>query len=541
VDASGTLYVADDGADRVRMIDTSGIIHAFAGNGTLGSSGDNGPATQARLNYPQSLAVDSKGNVYVGDASNRIRKVSGGIITTVAGEGNKGVPLDGADARTSPLPDLPGSMGFDDADNLYFSIQSTGAIYRISGGLIRKIVGASPSTPVDGAPALLTSVFNPHISVNTAGDVYSVDLINQAVYKFVVNSPQSFVVVDGDKQIGMAGRSLPMPLKVQLVGRAGVGLAGVTVNFAITSGDATLAAGSALTDASGMVSVGITLGKAGTVEVAATASGIALPPVHFTAVALQPCDVPMPVVNSVRSASDFGALPIFAPGSWLEIKGSNLAQSTRLWTSVDFAGTRAPTVLDGVSVAINGKPAFVEYVSPAQLNVQAPADTASGPVAVTVTTASRVACTSVPLIAQEAAVAPGVLAPAGFNVAGMQYLAALFPDGTTFAGSANLIPGVQFRPAAPGDTLTTYGIGFGDVSPSSPPGSTVSQANGLANLSIHVGPSLASIAYGGLAPGAIGEYQFVFTVPELPDGDYPVNFRIGNTLSPQIVYLTIHK
>ncbi len=541
VDASGNVYLADYGANRVRMIDTSGIIHSFAGSGSLGSAGDNGPATQATLSYPQALAVDSKGNVYIGDASNRIRKVSGGIITTVAGNGSLGTPPDGAMAKTSPLPGLPASLGFDDADNLYVSCQNTGAIYRISGGVIRKVVGGGPGSPADGIPALSTSVFSPRISVNGAGDVYTADLTNRAVFKFVVNSPQSFVVADGDQQTGLTGQSLPRPLKVQLTGRAGVGLAGVTVNFAVTSGDATLTASSAQTDTSGMVSVGLTLGKAGTVAVAATAAGISLPPVQFTAVALQPCGVPLPVVNSARSAGEFGASPIFAPGSWLEIKGSNLAQSTRLWTGADFVGTRAPSVLDGVSVTINGKPAFVEYVSPGQVNVQAPADTASGSVAIAVTTASSIACTSAALITQEAAIAPGVLAPGSFNIAGKQYLAALFPDGATFAGNANLIPGVPFRPAAPGDVLTTYGIGFGEVSPPSPPGSVVTTTNSLPNLSIRVGALQASVAYGGLAPGAVGEYEFSFTVPDLPDGDYPVSFRTGNIVNSQTVYLTVHK
>jgi uncharacterized protein (TIGR03437 family) len=212
-----------------------------------------------------------------------------------------------------------------------------------------------------------------------------------------------------------------------------------------------------------------------------------------------------------------------------------------LWTSADFTGTLAPTVLDGVSVRINGKPAFVEYESPGQLNVQAPADTASGPVPITVTTASTTTCTSAAVTVQEAATAPGLLAPAGLKVGGKQYLAALFADGVTFAGSPDLIPGVPFRPAAPGDVLTTYGIGFGEVSPASPPGYPATGANALPNLSIFFGTTAASVLYGGLAPGTIGEYQFVFTVPDVPNGDYPVSFHVGNVWSTQTVYLTVHK
>jgi uncharacterized protein (TIGR03437 family) len=248
--------------------------------------------------------------------------------------------------------------------------------------------------------------------------------------------------------------------------------------------------------------------------------------------------VAQPVVTSVTSASDFGGGKTFAPGSWLEIKGTNLAQTTRQWTGSDFNGVNAPTSLDGVSVTINGKTAYVGYISPVQINVQAPDDTTAGNVQLSVTTAS---CTSAGFAVPEAAIAPGLLAPASFKISGTQYLVALFQDGYTFVGNANLIAGVPFRPAAPGDIITAYGVGFGAVTPVSPAGVVASGQDQIPNLTVSFGGTQAQLSYAGLAPGAVGLYQFNIVVPNVADGDYPITFQVGSTTAAQTTYLTVHK
>jgi hypothetical protein len=87
VDSFGNLYIADALNNRVRKV-SNGVITTVAGNGIMGYSGDSGPATSAQLNVPTSVAADSAGNIYIADANNnRIRKVSSGVITTVAGNG----------------------------------------------------------------------------------------------------------------------------------------------------------------------------------------------------------------------------------------------------------------------------------------------------------------------------------------------------------------------------------------------------------------------------------------------------------------------
>jgi thermolabile hemolysin len=142
-----------------------------------------------------------------------------------------------------------------------------------------------------------------------------------------------------------------------------------------------------------------------------------------------------PQIASIDSASSYGGYSYFASGSWLEIKGTNLADPAdpRLsapthpgeWTAADFNGVNAPTVLDDISVSIDGKPAYVWYITPSQLNVQAPEDSTLGSVGITVTNCKA---TSAPFAFTRQALAPGLLASPTFNVGGTQYLVATFPS-----------------------------------------------------------------------------------------------------------------
>jgi uncharacterized protein (TIGR03437 family) len=118
-------------------------------------------------------------------------------------------------------------------------------------------------------------------------------------------------------------------------------------------------------------------------------------------------------------------------------------------------------------------------------------------------------------------------------------LVALYGDGATYVGNTGLISGVAFRPAKPGDALTAYGIGFGDVSPSIAPGIVVGQQNSIPNLTMTLGGVTVNPTYKGLAPSFVGLYQFNFTVPAVPVGDQPVTFNAGGVAAQSGLLLTI--
>ncbi len=250
-------------------------------------------------------------------------------------------------------------------------------------------------------------------------------------------------------------------------------------------------------------------------------------------------------IRDVRSAAGYGGMLNFSSGSWLEIKGTGLASATREWQASDFNGRNAPTSLGGVSVYINGIPGFVYYtkpddqLGPSQVNVQAPADLAIGPVTVTVSNSAGVSNT---FVAQKTDIAPGMLAPASFQVGGKQYLAASYPGEYVFVGNPNLVEGAPFRPAKPNDVIWTYGIGFGEVAPPIPPGEVASQASQLrAPVSFQFGPATVTPSYAGLYPTYVGLYLFVLRVPDVPDGDHQIVVRVNGQPVPQILYLTVKR
>ena len=139
VDSAGNMYIADSGNNRIRKV-SNGVITTVAGNGTAGFSGDNGPATNAQLSNPLSVAVDSAGNLYIGDSGNRrIRKVSNGVITTVAGNGTCCFVGDNGPALSAAFVDIRG-IAVDSAGNLYIADSDT-RIRKVSSGMIRTIAG----------------------------------------------------------------------------------------------------------------------------------------------------------------------------------------------------------------------------------------------------------------------------------------------------------------------------------------------------------------------------------------------------------------
>lgn len=215
-----------------------------------------------------------------------------------------------------------------------------------------------------------------------------------------------------------------------------------------------------------------------------------------------------PAIKSggVVTASAFNPNAAVAAGTWLEIYGSNLATTTRGWQGSDFNGNSAPTSLDGVSVSIGGKSAFIDYVSPGQVNVEVPDGIPIGSGVPLVVTTSQ--GQSDPYTLQTADVGPALLAPAAFDVNGKQYVVATLPSADpntiVFVGNTGMINGVNMRPAKPGDIITLYGIGFGPVSPATLAGAIATQATSLTNkVNVLFGETPATLLYAGLAPNFV--------------------------------------
>jgi uncharacterized protein (TIGR03437 family) len=518
IDLAGNLYIVDGSA--VRMVSAaSGIITTIVGNGTAGFSGDAGPANKALINSPSGIALDSAGNLYIADYSNyRVRKVdTNGTITTVAGNGLSRYTGDNVSATSTGLA-LVDSVAVDGAGNLY--IAERVRIRKVdTSGNITTLAGMASSQETfgfsgDGGPATAALLDLPKgMVLDAAGNLYFADSANQRIRRINANG----IITTW---------------------------AGVPGNVSSPLGDGGPAANAYLgrVDDLAFDSAGDMYVDTG---VPSLVRKIAAAPAYICS------NTTAPTITSIDSASAYGGYPYFASGSWLEIKGTNLADPNdpRLmaatnpgqWTASDFSGPNAPTMLDGISVSINGKPAYVWYLSPGQLNVQAPGDSTVGNVSITVTNCHA---TSAAFTFARVAQAPGLLAPPGFNIGGTQYMVATFASDGAYVlnTSAGAALGINSRPAKPGDLIIAYGIGYGDVTPSILPGVIVGQSNTLTNpVTISFGTVPATLSYSGLAGNFVGLYEFYIIVPAaLANGDYQINVLQNGTKVLQTIYLSVH-
>ena len=242
-----------------------------------------------------------------------------------------------------------------------------------------------------------------------------------------------------------------------------------------------------------------------------------------------PATRPVIAPDGVVNGASF--LPGLASSSWISIKGTGLAPVERLWAAFDFVGNRLPTQLGGVSVKINGKPAYPYYISPGQLNVLAPDDDFLGPVQVEVYTPQG---RSDPVMVQKEQIAPALFL---FDQGGHKYAAAVHQDGN-YVGAANLIPGATTRPAVPGEIISLFGTGFGPTNPITSPAVLVVQPAPLSAVGkVRIGNVVANVPFAGLVGS--GLYQFNVTVPNVPPGDQAVVIEIGGATTQNNAYITV--
>jgi len=237
-----------------------------------------------------------------------------------------------------------------------------------------------------------------------------------------------------------------------------------------------------------------------------------------------------PVISSVVNGASFQ--PGIEAGSWVTILGTNLANTIpgRTWRADEIVAGRLPTALDGVSVTINGKTAYVYYISPGQINVQAPSDAATGAVSVVVTNNGAVSAQASALLQTSA--------PAFFQYSGTPYAIATRPD-YTLVGNPSAIPGTVA--AAPGDVLILWATGFGPSNPAMGAGAVVSMAPPVATLPmVTVGETPVTMLGAALSPGSAGLYQIAIQLPaSLPAGIAAIRATVGGFTSPAGVNLFV--
>ena len=187
LDSAGNLYIADQNNDVVRKVSSAtGIITTVAGTGTGGYLGDGGPATGAELDYPDGIAVDPAGDLYIADSGNNVVReiaASSGTITTIAGNGSAGYSGDGGPATSAEL-DGPGGVALDGDGNLYI-VDGNPVIRQVSAstGKIATVAGnGTAGYSGDGGPATSAEVSEPYfVAVDSTGNFYISDYASDCI------------------------------------------------------------------------------------------------------------------------------------------------------------------------------------------------------------------------------------------------------------------------------------------------------------------------------------------------------------------------
>lgn len=243
--------------------------------------------------------------------------------------------------------------------------------------------------------------------------------------------------------------------------------------------------------------------------------------------------------DGVLGTADYGGYKYAAAGSYIEVRGSNLTNTTRAWASSDFVRGSAPTSLDGIGVRVQGEACYVSYISPELIVAQVPTTILPGGSA-SVVVSSRGQAQAQSSI-QLRKIAPGLFAPPELKVDDKQYVSAKRADGSTVSiGNKGDSPAT---PVQAGETLTFMGTGFGAVTNEDIPIAgelAAKDAPLVATVEFKIGGVVAPVKFAGLTAGMVGMYRFEVTVPEgIEPGDRQVEVMVGDEAVPQTLWLPV--
>ena len=380
----GSLYIADSSNNRIRKV-ANGAITTVVGNGTAGFSGDNGPAASAQLSDPEGVAVDSAGNLYIADTGdNRIRKVTNGVIVTVAGTGWCGFTLGDNGPAASAQLCSPKGVAVDSAGNLYIADTFDQLIRKVSNGVITTVAGTGTHGPSSGdnSPATSASLFSPTgVAVDSAGNLYIADTGNSRVRKV---SNGIITTVAGTGGYGFSGDN-GLAASAQLFNPEGVAVdAAGNLYIAdtldnrirrVSNGVITTVAGNGTYGFSGdngpatssqlSHPTGVAVDSAGNVYAADRDNNRIriLTPAAVTA------QTPT-IVSVVNSASYVGG-PI-SPGELVTIFGTGIGPATPAYAITDPSTGKLATTIGGVQVLFSGIAAPMIYAGSTQASAVVP-------------------------------------------------------------------------------------------------------------------------------------------------------------------------
>jgi uncharacterized protein (TIGR03437 family) len=516
-DSKGNLYIADSQNHRVRMI-SGGIITTIAGNGTPAYLGDGLAATAAELSNPSALAFDSAGNLYISDTGNNvIRKIAGTTIGTFAGTQALGTGYggDGGLANVAQLSS-PTALAFDSAGNLYIS--DTG------NNLIRKVdLTSLIITSYAGAVGVTAGELDHSIGLcfDASGALYIADSNQSRIVKWI--PPSTFTTVAGTGVAGFSGDGGPAVF-AQLNHAAGVALDAAGSLYIADSNNSRIRKVTPDGNISTIAGRGGAAfsgdGGSATKAFLSNPRSLVVKPDGTVYIAdtgngaIRLLTPNFPAINSGGVANAASYATKLAPGMLATVFGTGFGTAT-VQTS---ATANWPTSLGGVGVLVNGVAAPVYYVTPGQIDFQVPWGT---PVTGTVSVAVTLNGGSSNLVN----VAVGTAAPGLFVLASGQ-AAVENPDYSINDPS---------NPAKVGTTIFAYLTGSGPVSPAATngvPAPLSSLVYATASYSATIGGLPATVSFAGLAPGFIGLVQMNIVVPAtLAPGSYLLSVTIDGQTS----------